>query len=159
MREQHVRKQYLRPLQAALSHGMSEVAHSELRGPSLFARNKEGLLSVPGYWALHLLSAGLGGWIRSSAAAAAGRAADGVPRVSLRPLFGWLASVAGVGLALEGLTTALAAVVEPVSRRSCNAAYVAWMLSFNTQARNLRKRLLVSLIFFHGSCAYMFASR
>ncbi len=102
--------------QAALTHGLSEVAQSEVRGPSLFSRNKEGLVSIPGYWALHMLSAGLGHWIRNSAAAAAGRAADGAPRMSLRPLFAWLA-----------------AVVEPISRRACNAAYVVWMLAFNTQ--------------------------
>ena len=119
--------------QAALTHSLSEVAQSEVRGPSLFSRNKEGLVSIPGYWALHMLSAGLGHWIRDSAAAAAGRAADGTPRMSLRPLFAWLAATAGVGIVLEGLTSVLAAVVEPISRRACNAAYVVWMLAFNTQ--------------------------
>ena len=116
---------------------------SEARGAGLFSRNKEGLLSVPGYWALHLLSAGLGHWLRSGATEAAARAAHGgganggghsSARLSLRPLYGWLAAVAGVGLALDGAATAVAAAVEPVSRRACNAAYVLWMLAFNTQA-------------------------
>ena len=113
---------------------------SEVRGPSPLSRNKEGIVSIPGYWALHLLSTGLGHWIRDSAAAAANRAADGAPRMSLRPLFAWLAGVASVGIVLEGLTSVLAGLVEPVSRRACNAAYVVWMLAFNTQV-NLHRRL------------------
>ena len=129
--------------QAALTvGGLGAVVQSEARGTSLFSRNKEGLLSVPGYWALHLLSAGLGHWLRGKATTAAARSAAGggslvggrKARLSLRPLYGWLAATAGVGLALDGAATAVAVAVEPVSRRACNAAYVVWMLAFNTQA-------------------------
>ena len=62
--------------QVALTRGgLSHVVHSELRGGSLISRNKEGLLSIPGYWALHLLSAGIGRILRQSAGAAAVAAA------------------------------------------------------------------------------------
>ena len=134
----------VRATQAALTvGGLSEVVQSPARGLSLVSRNKEGLLSIPGYWALHLLSSGLGHWIRSGASAAAARAVaagDALDSgrearlLSLRPLYGWLAATIGVALALEGITAVLAAAVEPVSRRACNAAYIAWMLAFNTQA-------------------------
>ncbi len=131
--------------QAALTAGgLGALVQSDARGTTLFSRNKEGLLSVPGYWALHLLSAGLGHWLRRGATEAAARAAHGgggsvggahsSARLSLRPLYGWLAVVACVGLALDGATTAVAAAMEPVSRRACNAAYVLWMLAFNTEA-------------------------
>ena len=131
--------------QAALTvGGLAAVVQSDQRGTSLFSRNKEGVLSIPGYWALHLLSAGLGHWIRSAATAAAAHATAAShlrngsrgSRLSLRPLYGWLAAVSGVGIALDGFTVVVAAAVEPVSRRACNAAYVVWMLAFNTQARS-----------------------
>ena len=134
--------------QAALTvGGLGALVQSEARGSSLFSRNKEGLLSVPGYWALHLLSAGLGHWLRDGATVAAratvagGSAVGGrEARLSLRPLYGWLAATAGVGLAVDAAATAVAAAVEPVSRRACNAAYVLWMLAFNTQASPHRFR-------------------
>lgn len=49
--------------QWALSCGLIEVAHSDARGPELWHLNKEGLLSLPGYWALSLLSVGLGSFL------------------------------------------------------------------------------------------------
>lgn len=57
--------------QAALSRGLTGVIHAEERGRSLLSRNKEGVLSLPGYWALSLLSAGVARAVRRSAGAAA----------------------------------------------------------------------------------------
>lgn len=45
--------------QAVLSAGLIDIVHANERGPQLWHLNKEGLLSVPGYWALSLLSTGL----------------------------------------------------------------------------------------------------
>ena len=42
---------------------MIEVIHSDARGPELWHLNKEGLLSLPGYWALSLLSVGLSSYL------------------------------------------------------------------------------------------------
>lgn len=126
--------------QSALSWGgFSALVHSNTRGRSLLSRNKEGLLSIPGYWALHLLSAGIGELLQSSAAVAASAAfmpsggGEGRCQVSLRPLYAWTIQWGFAAIALNALTTAVASAVEPVSRRACNAAYVCWMLGFNLQ--------------------------
>ena len=42
--------------QLVLSSGGIEAVHSDIRGPDLLSANKEGLLSLPGYCALRLLS-------------------------------------------------------------------------------------------------------
>ena len=49
--------------QVALSFGLIEVIHADARGPQLWHLNKEGLLSLPGYWALSLLSVGLSSYL------------------------------------------------------------------------------------------------
>ena len=124
------------------------MVHSELRRGSLLSRNKEGLLSIPGYWALHLLSVGIGHQLQASASAVALEAAPpaqggaGRRHISLRPLYSWVAQWAVVAAGLGALTTALSDSVEPVSRRACNAAYVCWMLGFNLQVCALRSSSL-----------------
>lgn len=49
--------------QLALNCGLMEVIHADVRGPQLWHLNKEGLLSLPGYWALSLLSVGLSSYL------------------------------------------------------------------------------------------------
>ncbi len=63
--------------QATLSAGLAEAIHTEARGTSLLSRNKEGVFSLPGFWALALMSTGLARSIHGSAAAAAAAAASG----------------------------------------------------------------------------------
>ncbi|KAL6775986.1 PIGW1 [Auxenochlorella protothecoides x Auxenochlorella symbiontica] len=92
--------------------------HAEQRTlGSLLSANKEGLGSLPGYLALHLLSLSLGAGLRRTAANA-------------RPL----AVGAALALALQAAFLCSAARLQPVSRRACNAPYVAWTLALNAQA-------------------------
>lgn len=48
-----------------------------------------------------------------------------------RALLRWLLRLAFADVALWALYAALAAGVQPASRRACNAAYAAWLLSLN----------------------------
>jgi len=96
--------------QTALSWGgLSAIVHSEARGPGILSRNKEGLLSIPGYWALHLLSAGIGDLLQSSVAVAASAAfmpsvaGEGRCQVSLRPLYSWAIQWGFAAVALNAL--------------------------------------------------------
>ncbi len=63
--------------QLALSWGMIDIIHADQRGPQLWHLNKEGLLSVPGYWALSLLSTGLTTYLHPQLQTAPGRRVSG----------------------------------------------------------------------------------
>lgn len=76
--------------QLYLSLGGIEAAHSSARGPSLWSRNKEGLISLPGFCALSLMSRSLATWltscIRRAAAASLAHSNDqAVPRCAAAP--------------------------------------------------------------------------
>jgi GWT1 len=45
----------------------------------------------------------------------------------------WILGLVALTLLLWGQMWAVAAWVQPVSRRACNAAYILWMLAFNMQ--------------------------
>lgn len=145
--------------QAALSAGVIDYVHADVRGPELLAANKEGLLSLPGYWALQLLSLAGGHALFAVAAAAPARAqqsGDGAEGGSVTTRGGggaqqrqqarqrrtvpsaWRAVVAlGVATVACWAAYTLAAAVQPVSRRACNAAYVLWMLALDVQCLGL----------------------
>lgn len=109
--------------------GGSSWVHSDERGSGVIQQNKEGFSSLWGYWALHLLGAAAGHYLRSSCAAAATRArlqltaaahgkgqaqqAAGAARVLWAWVVRWLLLDAGLWAA----TWAAETFTEPVSRR------------------------------------------
>jgi hypothetical protein len=119
--------------QAALARGGSEFVMTSERsgGATALARllvlNKEGICSLPGYVALFLLA-------RAGAAALRGAAAGGPPGRLPAGALGRLAVAAAV---LWGTAVLLDGWLEPVSRRSANAAYVALSLAFGLSSLTL----------------------
>eukprot|EP00850_Spirogloea_muscicola_P018015 SM000160S02556 [mRNA] locus=s160:215887:221018:+ [translate_table: standard] len=104
--------------QTALSgFGWSEYLNSAERGPGLLSLNKEGIASCLGYLALYLASVHLGRHIFQPAEA--GGPLVALWRTVVMDAFFWAATV---------LSNAF---VEKVSRRTCNLAYVTWMLAQN----------------------------
>ncbi|KAG1668829.1 hypothetical protein FOA52_004923 [Chlamydomonas sp. UWO 241] len=114
--------------QLALSAGLGAWALSPERGPGLLAANKEGIVSVPGYWALYLAGGALAHAMHVTAQPVARTLAHVArgERGSRGALWVWLALWAAVDAALWAVALALEALVEARSRRSCNAAFVAW---------------------------------
>jgi len=108
--------------------GLAEIANAQpsfetRREMNLFYQNKEGIISLPGYLALHFLGvwcAKLYIWLVSK------------PRVSL--MRGWNAlQIAFVGF-LWGMYWLASTYIGHASRRTCNATFVLWMLAINLQA-------------------------
>ncbi|KAL4534302.1 hypothetical protein Ndes2437B_g03585 [Nannochloris sp. 'desiccata'] len=103
---------------------MTEYIHSEnFRGSDFISANKEGIFSLPGYFALHLLGCACGAVLEETA---------GPSRIQLRA--GQRRRVAGIVIGLWVAFFAVDRLIQPVSRRACNAAYVLWMLGLNTQS-------------------------
>ena len=104
--------------------GMTEYIHSEIfRKSDLISANKEGIFSLPGYFALHLLGCACGAVLEETA---------GPSRAQLRG--GHRRRIAGLVLGLWVVYFAVDRLIQPVSRRACNAAYVLWMLVLNAQS-------------------------
>lgn len=117
-----------------------DLVHHELRGTDLLSANKEGLLSLLGYWALQLLATAAGHAAYRFAGLALPRPPSSGSLLSIRvkvapsgraPLRLLLQLAAGTA-ALWGAYWC-AAEEQPVSRRACNAAYVLWILALNAQ--------------------------
>jgi hypothetical protein len=138
------------PLAAAAAAGgcvtsVGAWMHLELgvearQAAGFWASNKEGLGSLPGYWALHLLGAAVGHQLGLSCAATAARAraqlsaraggsGAGVGEAG-RLVWAWVGVWWVVDLGLWGALAALEAAVEPVSRRW--VACVCWGRSMVT---------------------------
>lgn len=123
--------------------------HSPDRDPtSLLSANKEGIGSLPGYVALHLLCACLGDVLaagqrvegageRGERARAHGAEAHSTSQQSQFPtsLFAQhhTSLLYIVSALLQACFLALQRWVQPVSRRACNATYVVWILALNLQ--------------------------
>lgn len=108
-----------------LSLGMADLVNdtSSRRGTGLLYQNKEGLVSLTGYLALHFL----GVWCAKVYAYLNSR-----PRHPL--MKGWNTLHAfGVAMLWAAFWYART-YVERESRRSCNAAFILWMLAINCQA-------------------------
>ena len=67
--------------QRALSQGLINWVHSNVRSASLISQNKEGLGSLLGYWALHMLSVAVAKAIRH---AMAGNQSDALPAQQMK---------------------------------------------------------------------------
>ncbi|DBA88184.1 TPA: hypothetical protein ACH3X2_005171 [Trebouxia sp. C0005] len=104
--------------QLALSWGLIDVVHADERGPQLWHLNKEGLLSVPGYWALSLLSTGLSRHLHPQLQAQ--NPGTKATRLSGRQAWLWLGRLVVVAAVLWGTLFVVLHWVQPVSRRACN---------------------------------------
>ena len=117
-------------LLGAHQYGLSSLGMAKLvnetrsrRRAGLFYQNKEGILSLTGYLALHFL----GVWCAKVYAYLNSR-----PRHRL--MQGWNTfHVVGISMLWVAFWYACT-YVEKVSRRSCNAAFILWMLAINCQA-------------------------
>lgn len=109
---------------------------------NLLYQNKEGIISLPGYLALHFLGvwcAKLHIWLISK------------PRIAL--MRGWnmlQVSVVGLLWSLYYYYTNTAYFGQEASRRTCNTAFVLWMLAINLQAIVLNT-LCLNIIAFLGN--------
>ncbi|EPS64183.1 hypothetical protein M569_10598, partial [Genlisea aurea] len=104
--------------QAALLSGLNKYILFEERGHNIFSQNKEGILSILGYWGLYLIGVRIGNYFFIGGSMNQ-RRARGVWTLCL---FFWL------------LTLFLDKNVEKISRRMCNMAYVSLTLACNLEA-------------------------
>jgi phosphatidylinositol glycan class W len=125
--------------QAALSlGGLGAWAHAEARGPGWVSLNKEGLVSIAGYWSISLLGAACGKYLCAGCNAGAAKArgalsgagkrggggagggaagAGGGVGATSQGVWAWVARLLLLDLAVWAAAFIVEATVEPVSRR------------------------------------------
>ncbi|XP_031503469.1 uncharacterized protein At4g17910 isoform X2 [Nymphaea colorata] len=110
--------------QICLLFGLNEYLTSRERNMNLFSQNKEGIISLFGYWGMYLIGVNLGYYLFFGKNS---RKADmnSVQTVQLRVMF--------FSITFWLLTMLLDKYVENVSRRMCNLAYVTLVLAQNFQ--------------------------
>ncbi|GLI65698.1 hypothetical protein VaNZ11_009209 [Volvox africanus] len=125
--------------------GLGPWVMSSERGNDVVSLNKEGLVSCVGFWALYLWGAALAHAFHASVQHAVrdsrrcsgtaslkgggdcGGASDAIATVA--PLVRWWAQFVLLDVLLWVAVVALEMKVERVSRRSCNAAYIVWIVA------------------------------
>eukprot|EP00246_Nothoceros_aenigmaticus_P010568 TRINITY_DN2719_c0_g1_i3.p1 TRINITY_DN2719_c0_g1~~TRINITY_DN2719_c0_g1_i3.p1 ORF type:complete len:346 (+),score=42.69 TRINITY_DN2719_c0_g1_i3:628-1665(+) len=122
--------------QVWLSSGLNQYLLSSERGSDLVSLNKEGIYSTLGYWGLFLISVQLGHFINHLPGKLVDRLKTRHNGKALDPDSArWYTALEVCGL--DALLWILAAVVnefvERVSRRTCNLAYVLFVLGMNFQ--------------------------
>ncbi|KAI3966990.1 hypothetical protein MKW92_037494 [Papaver armeniacum] len=98
-----------------LSSGLNEFLLSNERANNLFSQNKEGVVSIFGYWGMYLVGVQLGNFLFF------GNNRRTRMRVWILAVIFWLSTII------------LDRHVERVSRRMCNLTYVAFVLAQNFQ--------------------------
>jgi len=126
------------------NRGIGEFIRGDARGDDWHLLNKEGVFSLPGYYALYLMGVGVGNLLERSVLAlhdvrTSEQPSDKASKPSRHGKAGdkwawqWLLRLGILAGWFWGAALACHLYVEPVSRQSANAAYVLWMMAFNTQ--------------------------
>ena len=141
--------------QYALTHeGIGELIRADWdqgkRGDTWVMLNKEGVFSLPGYYAIYLIGVGVGNLLEQSTLALhnARKATGGVKKhgnTGDKWAWQWVMRLCVLACWFWGGALVCHHYVEPVSRQSANAAYVLWMAAFNFQT--LAAFVLGALIF------------
>lgn len=110
--------------QVCLLLGLNEYLLSDKRGANLISQNKEGIFSIFGYWSLYLIGVQLGHFLFF------GKDYNVTSRTNKLATI----RVCVLSLSLWLFTYIVDTHVERVSRRTCNLAYVCFVLALNLQA-------------------------
>lgn len=103
-------------------YGLNVYLLSNERGTDIISQNKEGIFSIFGYWGMYLVGVQLGSYLFFGNSRQVSRSNKWARiRVWILSLLFWL------------LTMLLDRNVERVSRRTCNMAYVSFVLAQNLQ--------------------------
>ncbi|KAJ0989955.1 hypothetical protein J5N97_008311 [Dioscorea zingiberensis] len=113
--------------QTCLTRGLSGYLLSNDRTSDIISQNKEGIFSIFGYWGMYLLGVHLGYSLFF------GNVASAKSRT-----FEWTRlRVCTFSILMWSLTLLLNNYVERISRRSCNLAYVTFVLAQNFQVLSI----------------------